>query len=414
MCYTNADFMGKKIINSLGIVERKVLYAKAVYGEEERKAVLRSMENGWLAPGPLVRKFEEKIAKLFGKKYGIAVNSGSSANLLALGSIDIPEGSEVITPAMTFATTVAPIIQNGFIPVFVDCVVGRNTINEDLIMKAISKKSKGIMVPHLIGGVVDMQKVKKIADKYNLIVIEDSCDTLAPSINGKPTAIYSDVTTTSFYGSHIITALGMGGMVMTDKREIRDKVMMKRDWGRVGNDGEAFEKRFDVKVNNIPFDSKFLYGELGYNLKMNEAAAAFGLAQLERLPKFLKIREHNFNTLKNYFNEYKKWFYLPELFNGAKTNWLAFPLIIRKNAPFNRYNFLQHLENKGIQTRVIFSGNITRHPAYKKVKYRISSTLENSDYIMAYGFLLGCNQGLGKKELDIIINSSEAYLSKYK
>ncbi len=402
------------IVSAMGSVQKKVLYAQAVYGEEEKKAVLASLDNKWLASGPLVKQFEEKIAKLFGKKYGIAVNSGSSANLLLLGSLGLPKGSEIITPAMTFATTVAPIIQNGFIPVFVDCLLGRNTIDEDLVEGAISRKTKAIMVPHLIGGVVDLRKLREIAEKYKLFIIEDSCDTLAPSLGNKQSASYADATTTSFYGSHIITALGMGGMILTDSEAIRDSVITKRDWGRVGNDSEAFEKRFDFTIDSIPYDGKFLYGELGYNMKLNEAAAAFGLEQLKRLSKFLQLRERNFTILTAYFAKYEKWFYLPYLLKDAKTNWLAFPLTIKKEAPFNRYEFLEHLEKKGIQTRVMFSGNITRHPIYKKIKYRVASSLKNSDTIMASGFLLGCHQGLDKKSITLITNSAEEFLSHYR
>lgn len=402
------------IVSSSGTVRRKILYAQAVFGKEEKKAVLESLDNGWLASGPKVAEFEKKVAKLFGKKYGIAVNSGSSANLLALGSLGIPEEAEIITPAMTFATTVAPIVQNGFVPVFVDCVLGRNTIDEDLIEKAITKKTKAIMVPHLVGGVVDIPKLKKLAKKHKLFIIEDSCDTLAPCINNVQTATLADVATTSFYGSHIITALGIGGMVLTDKEDVRDAIIMKRDWGRVGNDSEAFDNRFNFKVDEIPYDGKFLYGYLGYNLKLNEASAAFGIAQLKKLPKFLKIRQRNFDFLKEYFSKYADWFYIPYLIKNANTNWLAFPLTIKSDAPFTRYEFLKHLEDKGIQTRVMFSGNITRHPIYKRLRYKVASPLKNSDLIMASGFLLGCHQGLNTKQLRYMTNEAEKFLSRYK
>src|SRR3990167_2738180 len=196
-------------------IKRRVLYASAVYGKEEKQAVMRSMNNKWLASGPLVKKFEEKVAKVFGKKYAIAVNSGSSANLIAIQSLHLGEGSEVITPACTFSTTVSSIVLNNLIPVFVDCVIGRYTVDEDLIEKAITKKTKAIMVPQLIGGVCDMKRIREIADKYNLIVIDDSCDTLAPMYKDKPIARYADISTTSFYGSHIITTFGSGGMMLT-------------------------------------------------------------------------------------------------------------------------------------------------------------------------------------------------------
>lgn len=404
-----------KIKSSIETIERKVLYAKAVYGQEEKDAVLRSLDNGWLASGPLVKEFEEKIAELFGKKYAVAVNSGSSANLLAIHALGIKKGSEVITPACTFATTVSEIVNNGLVPVFIDSVIGRYTIDESVVERVINPGiTKAILVPQLIGGICNMEKLREIADKYNLYLIDDSCDTLAPTLRGKTVASYADVSTTSFYGSHIITACGMGGMIMTDDIKLIEKITTLRDWGRVGNDQEAFDKRFDFSVDGIPYDAKFLYTEFGYNLKMNEVSAAFGLEQIKRLPGFMKQRQDNFDALKSFFAQYEKWFHLPYLIQGATTNWLAFPLCIKKDAPFSRYDFLKYLEAEGIQTRVLFSGNITRHPVYKnKGPWRAASLLDNADFVMAHGFLLGCHQGMGKKEVAYITSSAQTFLKKF-
>lgn len=396
-----------------GDVNRKILYAEAVFGKEEKEAVLRSMENKWLASGPLVKEFEEKVAKLFGKKYGIAVNSGSSANLIAIKSLDLPPGSEVITPACTFATTVSSIVHSNLIPVFIDSVIGRYTMNEELVEKAITPKTKLILAPQLVGGLSDMQKLRKIADKHNLYLFDDSCDTFAPHIGKRTSASYSDLTTTSFYGSHIITALGFGGMVFTDSEKLRERMLVLRDWGRVGNDKEKFENRFNFSIDGIPYDSKFLYTELGFNVKMNEAGAAFGLVQLKRLSGFLKIRNHNFKKLKAYFKKYEKWFYLPYVLEEGKTNWLAFPLTVKSSAPFTRYDFLKYLESKGIQTRVLFSGNITRHPVYKKVNFRVSGSLKNADEIMSNSLLLGCHQALSDRDIDYIAKSSDEFFKLY-
>lgn len=396
------------------VLDKKVLYAMAVYGEEEIQAVIKSMENRWLASGPLVKEFEGKIAGLFGKKYGVAVNSGSSANLVGLHLLDLPDGSEVITPACTFSTTVSTLIQNRLIPVFVDSVIGRYTVDENLVEGAITKKTKAILAPHLVGGVCNMEKLRKIADTYNLFLIDDSCDTLAPKLNGKPVAIYGDMTTTSFYGSHIITALGFGGMLMIDDEKIYKRALALRDWGRVGNDREAFENRFNFEIDSIPYDAKFLYTEIGYNLKMNEAAAAFGLEQIKKLPEFLRLRQNNFDLMKKFFGQYYEWFYLPYLTSGAETNWLAFPLTIRKEAPFKRYDFLKYMESKGIQTRVLFSGNITRHPLYKKIEHRIQGSLENADEIMRSGLLLGCHHGMTDEDIAYVLDSAEQFLSAYR
>lgn len=394
-------------------ITKKILYAEAVFGEEEKQAVMRSMDNKWLASGPLVKKFEEKVAKLFGKKYGIAVNSGSSADLLAIQSLHLPKGAEVITPACTFSTTVSSIIHNNLVPVFVDTVIGRYTIDEDLVEKAITKKTKIIFVPQLVGGICDMARLRKIANKHSLFLIDDSCDTFAPYFNSKTAASYSDLTTTSFYGSHIITALGFGGMVLVDDEKLRDRIYTLRDWGRVGNDKEAFEKRFNFSIDEIPYDAKFLYSELGYNLKMNEAAAAFGLEQLKRLDDFLNKRTHNFKKLKKFFSKYRKWFHLPILLDGARTNWLAFPLTVRKDAPFSRYDFLKHLESKGIQTRVLFSGNIVRHPVYENLKFKVSGSLKNADTIMASSLLLGCHQALSNEDIKYICKTAEEFFRQY-
>ena len=404
-----------RIKSSSGVIQKRVLYAKAVFGQEEKDAVLRSLNNGWLASGPLVNEFEEKIAELFGKKYGVAVNSGSSANLLAIHALGIRKGSEVITPACTFATTVSEIINNNLVPVFIDSVVGRYTIDEDLVERVINPGvTKAILVPQLIGGVCNMEKLREIADRNDLILIDDSCDTLAPTFKGKTVASYADITTTSFYGSHIITTCGMGGMILTDNSEIAEKIITLRDWGRVGNDLEEFNSRYNFSVNGIPYDAKFLYTELGYNLKMNEVSAAFGLEQIKKLPEFIKIRHQNFEELINFFKRFENWFHLPYLVEGAQTNWLAFPLCIKEDTPFSRFDFLKHLEEDGIQTRVIFSGNILRHPVYKtNGLWRTASLLDNADYIMANGLLLGCHQGMGKKEIAIISQSAEKFLERF-
>lgn len=399
------------IESSIEKVNKKVLYAKAVFGDEEKRAVMESMENGWLAAGVLVKKFEQEVAKLFGKRYGVAVNSGSSANLLALRALGILPGGEVITPACTFATTVSELVNNRLVPVFVDSVVGRYTINEDLVVKAITDKTKAILVPQLVGGVCDMPRLRDIADKHGLWLFDDSCDTLAPKIGHKTAASYGDVTTTSFYGSHIITALGMGGMVMTDDEAIRDKVITLKDWGRVGNDSEAFDNRFNTEIDGIPYDAKFLYSELGYNLKMNEAAAAFGLEQLKKFPEFAKKRKENHAALTAFFRKYEQFFTLPYTLPGIDTNWLAYALTINKGAPFTREELLRYLDESGIQVRVLFSGNITRHPVYKNngFAWKAASALDNADHIMANGFLIGCHQGMGKEEVDYIAQTVDDF-----
>lgn len=403
--------MKNKMQTNQGQIEKKVYYAQAVYGKEEKDAVMASLENGFLASGPLVKKFEEEVAKKFGKKYGIAVNSGSSANLLAVASLKLPKGSKVITPGLTFATTVSEIVHNGLVPVFVDGLIGRYTIDEAQIEAAVDEKTSAIMIPQLIGGICDMVKIKSIADKHGLKIIDDCCDTFAPSLHGETVASYADVTTTSFYGSHIITACGVGGMLMTDSKEIRDIALTLRDWGRVGNDSEEFKSRFDFEIDGIPYDAKFLYSELGYNLKMNEASAAFGLEQLKKLPTFLKSRKDNFKKYLELLEKHSDKFYLPELISGGDTAWLAIPLTIKSGAGFSRYELLQFLEKQGIQTRVLFSGNITRHPIYKSVKFEVASDMKNADYVMANGFLIGAHHGMNTTDVEYVCSKIDEFIN---
>lgn len=393
-------------------IDKKVLYAMAVFGDEERAAVAESLNNRWLASGPKVKEFEQEIAKLFGKKHGVAVNSGSSANLLALSVFDKEDGAEIITPACTFATTVSAILLNGMVPVFVDSVVGRYTIDEEVVEAAITDKTVAIMVPQLVGGVCNMPKLREIADKHNLVLIDDSCDTLAPRYKGAPVAQFSDLTTTSFYGSHIITAMGIGGMILTDNDEFLRRLLVKRDWGRAGNDQEDFKTRFDFEIDTIPYDSKFIYEELGFNLKLNEASAAFGLEQVKKLPTFLETRKQNFKMYTEFFKQYEDWFFLPYTLEDVDTNWLAYPLTIKPGAPFTRYELLEHLEKNGIQTRVLFSGNITRHPLYKKVHIKTFGLLSQADLIMQNGFLIGCHQGMGEKEIEYVAKVAKEFFDK--
>ena len=411
--------------SKMGEIKYKVLYAQAVYGEEEKKAVMESLENPWLAAGPLVKRFEGQIAEVFGHQYGIATNSGSSANLLALECLDIPPDSEVVTPACTFSTVVSSILQNNLVPVFIDSVIGRYTIDENLIEQAITPKTKAILAPHLIGGVVDLKKLREIADTYHLYVIDDSCDTLGISLWGRPTGYYSDASTTSFYGSHIITAMGYGGMLCVSEKNRFKRATTFKDWGRVGGDGDDFTQRFNYSIDGIPYDQKFLYSEFGYNLKMNEGAAAFGLEQLKKLELFKAQRKRIFDHYQRYFLTFtgveaqeadKVWFHPPHLTHGADTSWLAYPLTLTDDAPFDRYQLLHFLEKWGIQTRVLFSGNITRHPAYRQSpgSFRIASDLSNADKIMKDGFLIGCHQGMTIEDADYVIDVFEKFLRGYK
>jgi len=382
------------------------------YNKEEIIAVEEALKRGWLAPGIITEKFENKVAKLYGKKYGLFVNSGSSANLLALEIYKFQKGSEVITPSCNFNTTVSPIIQAGLVPVFVDVELDKYTIDVSQLEKAVSKKTVAVIVPHLIGNFINSQKIKSFCKKHNLVFIEDSCDTIGGLYKGKPSGIWSDITTTSFYASHIITTGGAGGMLMTNDKKLREKARIFRDWGRgISRHDERIRSRLATfKIDGKPYDSAFVFVERGYNFKPTEMQAAFGLKQLERLNSFTYTRRKNFEALYDFFKKYEDYFILPREEEKSKTNWLAFPLTIRNKAPFNRNSLVKYLEDNKIQTRPLFSGNILKQPAYKGIKYRKIGNLENSQYILKQSFLIGAHHGLTKPMVDYIQDRFEKFL----
>ncbi len=396
----------------------RIPYALAVYGKEEIKAVNDVLvEHRRFSSWENTKKFEAAIAKTFGKKYGLMVNSGSSANLLAFELLDLPKGSEVITPVSTFSTTVAPILQKGLIPVFVDVKIGTYLIDENKIEKLITSKTKALMIPSLIGNIPNLKRLRKIANKHKLYLIEDSCDTLGAKFDRRPTGKYSDISTTSFYGSHIITAAGGGGMICVNKPEWYKKGLVLRGWGRASalfSESEDLKKRFSVKISGNPYDGKFIFSEAGYNFQPIELQAAFGLVQLKRLKTFSAIRKRNFKALCQFFKGYGKYFILPETTKGADTNWLAFPLTIKEGAPFSRFELVKYLENNKVQTRPIFTGNILRQPGFRFLtKKSLSKNFISADIIMENSFLIGCHHGLTPIHLSRLKKIFENFLNKY-
>tara|TARA_B100000902_G_scaffold384327_1_gene424357 strand:- start:1377 stop:2531 length:1155 start_codon:yes stop_codon:yes gene_type:complete len=378
-------------------MRRKVWYAPhkfESYGEEEIEAVNKALKDGWLAGfGPYTTKFEAKIAKEFGKKHGVFVNSGSSACLLALASLDLEKGSEIITPALTFSTTLAPIIQLGYIPKFIDSELTTYVPSVEAICDAITNKTRAIMVPNLIGNKIDFDLLRNELmrmGRENIHIIEDSADTITLTED-------SDISTTSFYASHVITAGGMGGMVMFNKKEHMKRALMYRDWGRIGDNSENMDERFAHNVDGIPYDYKFLYGVLGYNMKCAEANAAFGLVQLEKFQTFKNTRR---TMVERYLQKlsHVKEIILPD--DSIKPNWLAIPLQTE-----NRLELLKYLEDRNIQTRVTFAGNVTRHPAYRNYL----QDFPVADTIMKNGFLLGAHHGMVIKDVDYVCEQIEDF-----
>jgi len=395
--------------------ELRVPYGMAVHDVEEENAVLDVIRNHKTILGKNVKKFELEIAKLFGKELGIMVNSGSSANLLTFEILDIPEDSEVITPILTFATTLSPIIKKGLIPVFVDVEPETYIVNIDQIEQSITSKTKALMIPSLLGNVPDLKRLRKIADDNNLIFIEDSADTLGATFDNIPTGKFSDVSTTSFYGSHIITAAGEGGMICCNDKKMDERCRVLRGWGRSSaiNESEKIEDRFSIKLDNIPYDSKFIFEEMGYNFLPTEISAAFGLVQLKKLNGFADIRQKNFETLNTFFSN-QKFFKLPKQLPQVKTSWLAFPLTINSDAPFSRIEIVKHLESHGIQTRPVFTGNVLRQPAFEKINYKnIQKEYDVANNIMKNSFLIGCNHGLNEKHLEKIKTVFQLFLDKF-
>ncbi len=398
----------------------RVPYGFSVHGKEEINAVVGVLKKN-TALGDYTKRFENKIAKLFGKKYGVMVNSGSSANLLALEILNLPKGSEVITPILTFATTVAPIIQKGLVPVFVD--VDKNTFlaNMDQVEKAITKKTKALMIPSLMGNIPNMKKLAELAEKYNLWFIEDSCDTLGGKYNARPTGAYSHITTTSFYGSHIINGAGGGGMICVNDPAWVNRLVVLRGWGRQSSlfgekaNSELLKNRFKGKISGIPYDNKFIFSEIGYNFLPLEISAAFALTQIKRFPGFAEIRRRNFSELFRFFGKYGKYFILASQTPKTETLWLAFPLIIKKDAPFTRLELVTFLENNNIQTRPVFTGNILKQPGFNKITRRLAQKeYPNAEFIMRNAFVVGCHHGLEKKQIAYMEEVFDKFLSKYR
>ena len=387
----------------------KISYGKNVYGKEEINAVINKLKKT-THMGSAVTNFENKIARLFSKKYGLMVNSGSSALTLAANVLNFKKGDEIITPCLNFGTAVSSIILSGATPVLVDIEIESLQIDIDKIEKKITKKTKAMLIPNLIGNIPDWKKIKNIAKKYKLKIIEDSADTLGATINNKPTGIYSDISITSFYGSHVISCAGNGGMLLTNDKTMYERARVLRSWGRMSTlmkDSENIKKRLNIKLRGYNYDKKFVFSEIGYNFEPSEIGGSFGLIQLKKFRKFSKIRNQNFYLHKVFFSKFKNIFITPKIYKNVETNFLAYPIILKKNKFFDKKKLQINLENNNIQTRPIFSGNILRHPAFKKIiskKNKINS-FKNSDYIMKNGILIGCHQGLNKKNISYIHNT---------
>ena len=394
----------------------RVPYGSTVHGEEEIESVIEVLRNS-TQMGPKVELFEQKIASLFEKKYGLMTNSGSSALYLAMEVANMPSESEVITPALTFSTTVASLVKNGLIPSFVDVKRNSYCIDVNKIEEKINKKTKGILAPDLLGNICEWDKIREIADKHDLLVFQDSADTLGASYKKKSTGSFSDLSITSFYGSHVINGAGNGGMLCTSEKTLYEKTKLLRSWGRsssIFSDSESIENRFNVKLEGIRYDAKFVFDELGYQLEPSEISAAFALIQLEKLEHNISLRRKYFDKHMVFFREYEDLFDLPEETEGSYSGWLAFPLIVKEGAPFNRTEFQIFLEERNIQTRVVFTGNILRQPGFKNINcIGKAEDFLVADEVMKGGVLLGCHHGLNNNQIAHLHEMVQTFIKNF-
>ncbi len=375
--------------------QKKIWYApnkKEAYGDAEIQAVVDCLNDGWLAGfGPKTVQFEKEVSDAFGKKYGLFVNSGSSAILLGLSSLELSSDDEIITPACTFSTTLAPIIQVGCKPVFCDVEVGTYVSTPEQVCAKITEKTKVILLPNLIGSKPDWNKIRELAGP-TILLFEDSADTITYTP-------CTDIAITSFYSSHLITAGGSGGMVMFNNENLLKKATMYRDWGRIGDNSEDVKTRFEYSIDGIPYDYKFLYGVVGYNMKSSEMNAAFGLVQMSRISEIRNKRKLIFNRYLENLKDVKE-LILP--INKYDTDWLAIPFMTER-----RMELLTFLENNNIQTRVCFAGNVTRHPIYRQYLQEFP----NADKIMAQGFLLGAHHGMIVEDCDYVCDKIKEFFN---
>ena len=393
-----------------------------IIGAGELKNMVEASLDGWLTAGRFNEAFEQRLGSFLGAKHVLTTNSGSSANLLAFSALTSPQlgeraikpGDEVISVAAGFPTTVNPILQYGAVPVFVDVHIPTYNIDPELIEAAISDKTKAIMLAHTLGNPYDLTKIVHIAKKYNLWLVEDCCDALGSTYDGKLVGSFGDIGTLSFYPAHHIT-MGEGGAVFTNNSDLKRIIESFRDWGRdcycqPGKDNTC-GKRFGWQLGTLPFgyDHKYTYSHLGYNLKISDMQAACALAQMDRLPGFIEVRKRNFNILKDRLKTCEEFLILPEATTGSDPSWFGFPITIRDGAGVARVDLLKYLDQYKIGTRLLFAGNLTRQPYFKGHTHRVSGDLTNTDKVMNNTFWVGVYPGLNEDMLNFMVEKLEAF-----
>lgn len=390
----------------------RIPFARRVFDENELVNLVDSSLDFWLTAGRYANDFEYEFAQYMNQEHCLLVNSGSSANLVALSTLTssklgerrLKRGDEVITVAAGFPTTINPIIQNGLVPVFVDVDIPTYNIKSEDIEKAVSKKTRAIMIAHTLGNPFDLDAVMAVAEKYNLFLVEDCCDAVGSTYRGKMVGTFGRLATVSFYPAHHMT-MGEGGAVLTNDDELYRIAVSYRDWGRdcycaPGSDNTC-GRRFTMQHGNLPYgyDHKYVYSHIGYNLKVTDMQAAVGMAQLEKLPSFVEKRKDNFNKLKDKLGKFSHALILPEATENANPSWFGFPITVREDAGFGRNDLTAFLENNKIMTRLIFAGNVTKQPAYLDIDCRIIGDLKNTDVVMNNTFFIGVYPGIDDEQI---------------
>jgi CDP-6-deoxy-D-xylo-4-hexulose-3-dehydrase len=396
-----------------------------VFDASEVKSLVESALDFWLTAGPYAERFEREFARRVGVRSALLVNSGSSANLLALscltsktlGERRLRPGDEVLTVASGFPTTVNPVIQNGLVPVFVDVEVPTYNVNVAELEAAVGPRTRAIMIAHTLGNPFNLEAVTRLAKKHDLYLIEDCCDAVGSTYDGKPVGSFGDLSTVSFYPAHHIT-MGEGGAVLMDSPKLRRLVESFRDWGRdcwcePGKDNTC-GKRFAWQLGSLPcgYDHKYTYSHIGYNLKATDMQAAIGVAQLEKLDGFIAARRKNFAHLRERLADLEDVLILPEATERSEPSWFGFPLSVREGAPFQRDELLQHLEQRRVATRLLFGGNLLRQPAYEGIEHRRASDLRVADFIAGHSFWLGVYPGLDERMLDYVAGTIRGFVSE--
>ncbi len=408
--------------------ETPVQVAGRVFDDEDLAYLVDAALDFWLTSGRFAQEFESSLARVVGVRHAMLVNSGSSANLLALASLTSPSlgkrrlqpGDEIITTATSFPTTINPILQNGLIPVFLDVEPlenGTYNIDTRFLEEAYSPRVRGVMVAHTLGNPFNVDAITAFVKQHQLYLIEDTCDALGAQYRGRTVGTFGQLATVSFYPAHHIT-MGEGGAVLTNTPALKKLVESFRDWGRdcwcLPGDANTCGKRFDWQLGELPYgyDHKYIYSHIGYNLKATDLQAAIGVAQLKKLPRFIEMRRKNFQMLEEGLCRWEKFLILPEATPHSEPSWFGFPLTVREEAPFTRQALIQHLEERQIHTRLLFGGNILRQPAYRNIRRRVVGDLTQADRVMERTFWIGVYPGITPEMVQYVVEAFDSWLKK--